>query len=112
MTSTRKAYKSAPQEEQRPKPEAPEPKIDEGLVGFFGHTFTTTDGKPELRYQFRILRPLPPDRWVVEFFSFWDGCPNTLGVFAESYLLSDSVALYASEETWRAGYDKYSRTAR
>jgi hypothetical protein len=112
MTSPRRLYRPTKQEEQHPKPEAPPPKADEGLVGFFGHTYVTREGKRELQFQFHVVRALPPNRWVAQFYSFFDGSPNKLGIFSESYLLSDDCALYPDAETWRAAYDEYSRSVR
>ena len=84
-----------------------------GLSGYFGHTFITDEnGHKRIQYQFRVVRRLPPGRWIVQFFSFWDGTPNKLGVYAEDYLLSDDVALYRTEEIWRAEYDKAERRYR
>jgi hypothetical protein len=87
-----------------------------GLSGYFGHTFVTDEhGHKRIQYQFRVVRRLPPNRWVVQFFSFWDGTPNKLGVYTEDFLLSDDVALYQTEEIWRVEYEKserrYSRLA-
>src|SRR5215204_2355987 len=65
-----------------------------GLVGFFGHTYVDSDevpGERRIQYQFEIIRPFPPDRWVVQLFSFWDGSPTELAVYTEEFLLGDAV---------------------
>jgi hypothetical protein len=86
---------------------------EQGLVGFFGHTFTIDRGHKRIQYQFRriqyqfrVVRAVPPDRWTVQLYSFVDGTPNKLTVYTESYLLSDDVALYPDAESWTEGYAK------
>ena len=81
----------------------PKPK-DEGLVGFFGHTLIEKDGEKTIQYQFQIIRPMPPDRWVVQYFSFWDGSPTNLAVYPESFLLGPDVRLYSDQETWHEAH--------
>ena len=107
--SPRRLYRPTKQEEQQHNEP---PKADEGLVGFYGHTYVTRDGKRQLQFQFRVVRALPPDRWVVQFYSFMDGCANKLAVYSESYLLSEDVALYPDAATWHAGYEEHSRSVR
>lgn len=81
-----------------------------GLGGYFGHTFVRDEsGRKRVEYQFRILRRLPPGRWVVQLFSFWDGAPNKLAAYTEDFLLGDDVALYRTEEIWREEYEKAER---
>ena len=78
-----------------------------GLSGYFGHTFVVDEnGHRRVQYQFRVLRRLPPRRWICQMFSFLDGTPNKLTVYSEDFLLGDDVALYCSEEIWRTEYDK------
>jgi hypothetical protein len=78
-----------------------------GLSGYFGHTLVRDqNGHQRVQYQFRILRRLPPGRWVVQLFSFWDVTPTQLRAYAEDFLLSDDVALYRNEEIWRVEYEK------
>ena len=88
----------------------PKPK-DEGLVGFFGHTLIDKDGEKTIQYQFRIIRPLPPDRWVVQYFSFMDSGPTNLAVYPESFLLGPDVKLYANQENWRCDRERWRREA-
>jgi hypothetical protein len=95
---------SVQQEDQHAKTIEPKP---EGLIGFFGHTFVDENGRKRIQYQFRVLRAMPPDRWIVQYYDFFDGCPNKLAVYSESFLLSNDCALYPDAETWRAGYDDY-----
>jgi hypothetical protein len=82
------------------------PTEEQGLIGFFGHTFTMDRGHKRIQYQFRVVRAVPPDRWAVQLYSFMDGSPNKLEVYSESYLLSDEVALYPDAESWNEGYAK------
>jgi hypothetical protein len=78
-----------------------------GLSGYFGHTFVADEnGHRRVQYQFRILRRLPPRRWIVEMYSFLDGTPNKLTIYPEDFLLGDDVALYRCEEIWRDEYSK------
>ena len=78
-----------------------------GLSGYFSHTFVVDEnGHRRVQYQFRVLRCLPPRRWVVEFYSFWDGTPNKLSVYSEDFLLGDDVVLYRTDEIWREEYGK------
>jgi hypothetical protein len=107
LKSPRPLYRPTKQEEQQHSEAA-----DEGLVGFYGHTYVNRNSKRELQFQFRVVRALPPDRWIVQFYSFFDGSPNKLGIFSESYLLGDDCALYPDAETWRAAYDDYERSVR
>jgi hypothetical protein len=84
-----------------------------GLASFFGHTFTADEhGEQQIQYQFRIIRPMPPERWVVQLYSFMDGTPNRLAVYTETYLLGEQVALYPDAKTWNAGYDKHEHKRR
>jgi hypothetical protein len=87
-------------------------KEEQGLVGFFGHTFTIDRGHKRIQYQFRVVRAVPPDRWAVQYYSFMDGSPNKLGFYTESYLLSDEVVLYPDAESWNEGYAKAERAYR
>jgi hypothetical protein len=74
---------------------------DEGLVGFYGFTFVTDEHDKKVpKYSFQIIGALPPDRWVVEYFSAVDGLRTNLAVYLESFLLGDDVRLYASQETF------------
>ena len=77
------------------------------MVGFFGHTLIEHEQKRKtIQYQFQIIRPLPPDRWVVQYFSFLDGSPTELAVYSESYLLGPDVKLYANQENWHEAHQK------
>lgn len=68
----------------------------------------TRRGETDIQFQFRILRPLPPDKWVVQYYSFMSGEPNKLGVYSEEYLLSNQCALYPDHEAWVNAYaDRY-----
>lgn len=75
----------------------------EGLIGLFGHTYIVdpenTDERT-IQYQFRIIRKLEPDRYIIQYFSFLDGSPDCLGVMPETELLGPSVKLYATAELW------------
>ena len=82
----------------------PPAKQQEGLIGYFGHTYTVFEGKRMIQYQFRIVRKMDDNRYVIQFYSFLDGCPTNLGVFTEEYLLGEDVKLYATEAKWNAAY--------
>ena len=96
----------------KPKPK-PKPTEEQGLVGFFGHTFTTDErGNRRIQYQFRVVRAVPPDRWAVQHYSFSDGSPMHLVFYSESYLMSDEVTLYPDAESWKEGYERSERAHR
>jgi hypothetical protein len=81
----------------------------EGLIGLFGHTYIPDPQNAErlaLQYQFKIIRKMEGNRYVVQYFSFMDGDPTNVGVCQESELLGPNVKLYATEQLWRAGYEK------
>jgi hypothetical protein len=83
-------------------------RTDEGLVGFFGHSYIEdpdTPGQKMIQYQFRIVRKMDESRYVIQYYSFMDGSPNVLGVMAETELLGDTVRLYPDAETWNAAYE-------
>lgn len=89
------------------------PKSSPGLSGFFGPTFVRDEhGHKRIEYQFRVVRRLPPRRWIVQLYSFLDGTPNNLAVYPEDFLIGDDVALYRDAETWREGYEKSERRYR
>jgi hypothetical protein len=90
-------------------PKAKNMPIDIGLVGFFGHTYKDIEGEMRIQYQFRIIRPLSPDRWVVQLYSALDGTPNCLKVYSEDFLLGDAVNLYPDEDTWNWAYSAHAR---
>jgi hypothetical protein len=78
-------------------------KRTSGLIGLFGHTYVPDEehlGKKVIQYQFQIIRRLPGDRWVVQLFSFMDGRPTQVTVYAEAFLLGEDVKLYALQEEW------------
>lgn len=76
----------------------------EGLLDLFGHTYVDDPEYPEeraIQYQFKIIRTFGPDRYIVQYFSWWDGDPTNLGVMTEAELLGPDVKLYAHEDLWR-----------
>ena len=78
-----------------------------GLSGYFGHTFVADEnGHRRVQYQFRVLRRLPPRRWICQMFSFLDGTPNKLTVYSEDFLLGTTLRSNRNEEIWRVEYDK------
>jgi hypothetical protein len=82
-------------------------KRTHGLIDLFGHLYTPDDtGGKMIEYQFKIIRKLDGGRYVVQYFSFWDGGPTNLGVMKESELLGPDVKLYATAELWNAAYEK------
>jgi hypothetical protein len=85
------------------------PQPAEGLVGFFGHVWgpdLDNPGEETIRFQFQIIRKLDATRYVIQYYSFWDGTPNNLGVMPEADLLGDNVKLYPSAELWRSVADE------
>lgn len=87
------------------KPEPPE----EGLVGLFGHTLVPIEevpGRKEIQFQFKIIRKLEGQRYLVQYFSYMTGGPTNLGVYAEDVLVGEDVKLYATEELWREADQK------
>jgi hypothetical protein len=87
------------------KMESVEPQ---GLIGLFGHTYVEDGGIWQIQYQFRIVREFPPDRWLVQFYSAWDGTPNCLKAYSTEYLLGEDVRLFPDEESWLEAYRKSS----
>jgi hypothetical protein len=88
----------------------PEPKL-EGLVGFYGHVWSPDPDDPRretLRFQFRIIRRLDALRYVIQYYSMWDGSPNRLSAMSEDELLGDSVKLYPDADLWREIADRFS----
>jgi len=84
----------------------------EGLIDLFGHTYIADPDDPEQRtiqYQFRIIRRMRGERYVVQYFSFLDGGPTNVGVMTEAELLGPDVKLYADQELWNYGYEKSMR---
>lgn len=90
-------------------------KQPEGLIGLFGHTYITDPDDADalmIQYQFRIIRKMDGDRYVIQYFSFWDGEPTNLGVMTEAELLGPSVKLYATTELWNHTYEEASQRRR
>jgi hypothetical protein len=80
-----------------------------GLVDFFGHTYCTDPDDAErmmIQYQFKIIRKMDDARYVIQYFSFWDGGPTNLGVMTEAELLGESVKLYATAAAWNDAHEK------
>jgi hypothetical protein len=86
------------------------------MLGLFGHTFVPDEGGEEgdrvVQYQFRIIRTLPADAYVVQYFSFLDGRPTDLGRMTGAELWGPNVTLYSTEGDWVWGYEKASDQAR
>jgi hypothetical protein len=81
----------------------------DGLAGLFGHTYVPDLDAPDekmIQYQFEIIRPVPPDCWLVQLFSFMDGRPTEVRVYAESFLLGDEVKLYLREDEWHYVHER------
>ena len=88
----------------------PEPQ-PEGLIGLFGHTYVPDPDDPQasmIQFQFEIIRKLEGARYVIQYFSFFDGTETNLGVLPEAELLGPNVKLYATAELWNLGYEKES----
>ena len=77
-------------------------KRQQGLLGLLGHTFTEEDGARRIKYQFEIIRCLPPDRYIVQLFSWLDGSTTNVHVMTETELLGPDIVLYATELDWQA----------
>ncbi len=83
-----------------------------GLLDLFGLSYRDDDPNfpgSVLQYQFRVIRRMHGDRYVVQLFSWMDGGPTEVMVMSEQQLLGDKVKLYASEELWRIGAEKQQR---
>jgi len=79
-----------------------------GLIGFFGHTYGEEGGGWRvIKRQFRISRRLNENAYVVQWFSFLDGEPTSLGVLHEADLLDpEKTKLYATRKEWLTAYEK------
>lgn len=84
---------------------------DEGLIGLFGHTYVEEPGKdrPQIAWQFQIIRELKGDRYIVQLYSWWDTGPTNVAVRSESDLLGPTVKLYATLELWNEAAEKEAR---
>jgi hypothetical protein len=78
----------------------------QGLIGLLGHTFTEQDGARRIKYQFEIIRRLPPDRYIVQLFSWLDGSTTNAHVMTEAELLGPDTVLYVTELDWHAACEK------
>ena len=90
---------------------SPDVQPGDGLIGLFGHAYTAAHDDPAakaIQYQFEIIRKLDGQRYVVQYFSFWDGAPTNLGIYPERVLLSADVKLYATAALWKEAHDKES----
>jgi hypothetical protein len=87
------------------------PVNDEGLIGLFGHTYVQEPDKdrPQINWQFQIIRELKGDRYVVQLFSWFDTGPTELAVLPESTLLGPTVKLYATQDLWNEAAEKETR---
>jgi hypothetical protein len=76
--------------------------------------FPTQNARGEtcIQYQFRIVRRLPPDQYLVQFFSFIDGSPAELKAYSENFLLGDDVKLYPNHVDWDNAAEHNSETRR
>jgi hypothetical protein len=81
---------------------------NDSLVGLYGHTFIIDEqdiDKKMIQYQFQIIRRVPPDRWLVQLFSFVDGRPTQAQVYPESFILSEDVKLYILHDEWCGAHE-------
>lgn len=79
----------------------------EGLVGLFGHTYIPDPENADeriIQYQFRIVRKMEGERYVVQYYSCWDGDPTSVGVYSEAELLGPNVRLYLHDVLWRDAF--------
>lgn len=78
-----------------------------GFVGLFGHTYTD-ELAPEVRYQFRVLRQVSPDRYAVQLFSWLDGSPTEIQVWSADDLSAPSIKFYLDHKDWVSAGDESS----
>ena len=89
-------------------------EVPSGLIGLFGHAYISDPDHPSeqmIQYQFRVIRKMEGDRYVVQYFSFQDGSPTCVGVYHETELLGPTVKLYANRELWLDAYETESPRA-
>jgi hypothetical protein len=84
-----------------------QPVAEDGLIGRFGHKCTQSTGK--LHFQFRIVRKLTGQRYIVQFYSWVDGRATTVGMMSEEELLGQNVKLYADAESWSLAAEQSSK---
>lgn len=74
-----------------------------GLVGFYAHEL---DDEGYASRQFRIVRQLDAERWLVEYFSWLTGEPGEAEPLTEAHLLSSRCVLYGSAEAMVHAYER------
>lgn len=67
------------------------------VVGWFGYT-VGADGRHEK--QFEIVRDVGGDRYAIQLFSWFDGCPTEVQFMTGSDLFSYKCRLFTSEREW------------
>ena len=91
------------------------PSRKTSLAGLVGHTYVPDEQQPDrmrMQFQFEIIRPVPPGRWLVQLFSFMDGRPTNVVVYPESFLLGETVKLYLSHDEWHYAHERESQWRR
>ena len=83
-----------------------QPAVEDALIGRFGYKCTHSTGK--LHFQFRILRKMAGERYMVQFYSWVDSRATTVGVMSEEELLGQNVTLYTDAESWGFAAEKAS----
>lgn len=68
------------------------------IVGWFGYRLR--DGGRRHHMQFEIMREIVGGRYLIQLFSYFDGCPSDTEVVHGEELFSDKCKLYPTEREW------------
>lgn len=99
--------KSSQSVHHQAKPADPTASQQLGLVGMWGHTFTTNDlGEKDIEWQFKIVRQVNADTWMCQLFSWLDGEPTNCTPISTDKILNE-CKLYASNEMMNQEYEKF-----
>lgn len=82
----------------------PEPKTLEGLFGLELAQSEVSSALTIAEYQFKILRYLGGDRYLVQLFEYWFGEPTTLEV-RKGLSNPEKFKLFATADQWRQAND-------
>lgn len=78
-----------------------------GLADLFGHgLIPDDDGRPMINHQFKVLHRADERRYLVQMFSFVDGCPTNTEARTVDYLLGPECRLYRTESGWNAACEQ------
>lgn len=75
-----------------------------GLVGLFGHLLE----KGKIEKQFKIVRQVDSQSYLVQLFSWMDGLPTNLQKYGTDLLTSKQCRLYSDADQWRELADRQS----